>query len=482
MPLSPRLAASFALLLGLASVGPVVACGSSDGGGASPTKEDPPPDTTPEETDGAAPDDAGTDATPPKPPLKATFPSVESRGGKTIAKPRVVPIVFAGDPLAPQITSFTQKIATSQYWKNVGAEYGVGPMTAAPTVTIAQAPGANLTSSQIEQWLASKLSGPTPEIEAADENTLYAIYYPAGVTITLEGGGPYGQSCQGYGGYHFEIQAGAKKVGYAVMPRCSDIDELTVAASHEYFEWATDPFPESSPAYSKLDDAHWAWQALMIGELSDMCTFLDQENLRPTEIGFLVQRHWSNQLSLGGKYPCAPAKTAPYLQGIPLVDDDTIVPDYRTQQYLKTKAARVTPGATEEFDVLVYSDQPGTQQVPMRAMSIDEIYGQPSKSGFSYKLSSSYGKVGSTMKLSITAPSKTSFDILVMLTYTGNQSAHMWPVLVTNDDGKGIRAASLGPAAIPKAVDTALARALGRGPRLTRLGMGRPGLPLAPHR
>lgn len=479
---SPRFLASFALVLGLGTLGPVVACGSSDGGNAAPKIDETPPDTTGDETDAGTKDDAGKDAAVQKPPIKPTFPSVENRGGHTIAAPRVVPIVFSSDPLAAQITQFTQKIAASSYWKGVGAEYGVGGMTAAPTVTLTETPATSLTSTQIEQWLAAKLSGPTPEIEAPDENTLYAIYYPPGVSITLEGAGEYGQSCQGYGGYHFEVQAGAKKVGYAVLPRCSDVDELTVAASHEYFEWATDPFPESNPAFSKLDDAHWAWQAVMIGELSDLCTFLDRENLRPAEIGFEVQRHWSNKLSLAGKGPCAPSKTAPYLQGIPLVDDDAFVPDYRTQQYLKTKALRVPPGTSRDVDVLVYSDQPGSQNVPFRALSYEEMYGQPSKSGFTFELASNYGRVGSTMKLKVTAPKATAFDIVVMLAYTGGESADFWPVLVTNDDGKGARPA-VAPDAIPlgfRGAETPLQRGLMHGPRVTRLGM-RAKIPAAPH-
>ena len=229
---------------------------------------------------GELPPDAGTDATPPKPRPPVTFPQVLSRGGPTIKTPKVVPIIFGGDPLTSDITSFTAKIGASQYWKTLGAEYNVGPIAPAAMITPAEAAPTTTSQPQIETWLEQKLSGATPAFGTPDANTLYAIYYPATTKIVDDGSG-FGESCKSYGGYHYEITVGGKQVAYAVMPRCAGIDDLTVTASHEYFEWATDPFPKSKPAFARLDDQHWAWQVTMIGELGDLCTFLDQDRLRP---------------------------------------------------------------------------------------------------------------------------------------------------------------------------------------------------------
>lgn len=466
----------------VASLATVPACSSDDGAAAGPQPVVPP---VPEAPD-AAPPASEPDAAPPKVVPKPTFPEVKTRGGPVIKAPKVVPIVFAGDPLAAKITEFTAKLATSAYWKGVGTEYGVGPITPIETITLDEPAPASITSAQIETWLQGKLTGATPAFGAPDANTLYAVYYPASTKITMDGAGELGQSCEGYGGYHFEIAAGATQVGYTVLPRCSDIEELTVAASHEYFEWATDPFPESKPAYNKLDDAHWAWQATMIGELGDLCTFLDRENLVPADVGYVVQRQWSNKLSIAGKYPCAPAKTSPYLQAITLAEDDAIVPDYgHVSSYVKTKAVRVAPGATRKVDVLVYSDQSGTPQVPLRAMSYEEFYGGKGggeKSGYVYTLDDDYGRVGSTVSLNIKAPKDPSYDLLIMLAYTSQTSAHYWPILVVNDDGKevGIDHPTITPATMPKRPKSGAAvRAAGIVRPFTTLGMSRT-LPTAP--
>lgn len=436
-PMIRRSALNLAALSFFSVVGAVAACTSE-----TIIKESPAPAPTATDTpDADAPETEAPDAAPPKPPAKVTFPEVLSRGGPTIQTPKVVPIVFPGDALAASIGTFTTKIGASQYWKDLGAQYKVGPMTAGATITLTEAAPTTITSDAIETWLIGKLSGATPAFGAPDESTLYSIYYPASTTITMDGAGAQGQSCQGYGGYHSEVTVGGKTVGYAVLPRCADIDDLTVSASHEYFEWATDPFPMTKPAYSRLDDAHWAWQVVMIGELGDLCTYLDRDNIRPAEINFLVQREWSNTASLAGKYPCAPAKTSPYLQVIAEAEDPVDVPDLRDQnKTLTTKAISVKAGGSRTVDALVYSDQAAKTTVPMRAISHADFGGGGGPSGFTFTVSQNQAKVGEKVQITIDAPKKAGYDIMVMTAYTGPDSAHYWPILVVTDDFASARA------------------------------------------
>ncbi|HEY8079898.1 MAG TPA: hypothetical protein VIF62_37460 [Labilithrix sp.] len=416
---------------------------SSDDSAAASPGVDPPADTTP------APAPAPPPAAPPppaKPAYVPSFPTVSSRGGPVIASPRVVPIVFKGDTMESDIDTFTKKLAASSYWTGVATEYGVGALTASDPIVLDETPDMNLTSEQIESWLVMKLTGATPELGAPDPNALYAVFYPSSTKITMDlgGGGAPSQSCQAFGGYHSEITAGATKVGYAVLPRCSGLDDLTVATSHEIFEWATDPFPMSNAAFDRLDDAHWAFQATFIGELGDMCTFLDPGGyIKPAEIGYSVQRMWSNKASKAGSFPCAPTSGGSYIQAIPEAADDTLVPDFFDLSGLKqvtTKAIRVAPGKSKSVDVLVYSDKPSTTQVALRAMTWAEVYGMPDSSGFTFDLDKSRAAIGSTVSVTVTAPKDASYDLLVMLAYLDDKHVEYWPVLVTNDDGAGLQA------------------------------------------
>src|SRR5204863_109487 len=82
-----------------------------------------------------------------------------------------------------------------------------------------------------------------------DDETLIALFYPSGLTITEAGGGFAGESCVTFGGYHSDLTLdaahGGKHVAYAVLPRCPTfgdlvgIDAVTGAASHEFIEAAT---------------------------------------------------------------------------------------------------------------------------------------------------------------------------------------------------------------------------------------------------
>ena len=454
--------------------GSLAACSSSDTPAATPQPVvppvPPPPQTDP--PDAAPP----VDAAPPKVVPKPTFPEVQTRGGSVIKTPKVMAIVYPGDELATQITDFNKKIAASTYWKDLGAEYGVGPMTARDTITLTETAPTAIASSAIETWLKTKLSGATPEFGVPDPDTLYAVYYPATTTITMDGfGGDPGVSCKGYGGYHFEIAVGSTKVGYAVLPRCSDINELTVAASHELYEWATDPFPQTKAGYAKLDDAHWAWQAAFIGELGDLCTYLDRDYLRPAEIGYQVQTMWSNKASLAGKYPCAPKPGAAYLQGITTAEDSAVVPSqFPGTPDITTKAVRVKAGQSRTVDMLVYSDQPRSSLVPLRALTFDEfttgMASGPKASGYSYSIEPNYAKVGDVVSVTINAPTATSFDLLVMLAYTSDTSVNYWPVLVVNDEAP---APGTTPKKLPK-LPAFTQAAFGRAPttpRITKLGM-----------
>jgi hypothetical protein len=468
--------AGMTLLCVCAFAGPLAACSSSDTPAATPVPVVPtvPPPPQLDPPDAAPP----VDAAPPKMVPKPTFPEVQTRGGSVIKTPKVVAIVFAGDTLEPQITDFSKKISASTYWKDLGVEYGVGPMTALDTIIMNETAPTAITSSAIETWLVGKLSGATPELGVPDADTLYAVYYPNTTTITMDGFGGSDQavSCKGYGGYHFEIAVGATHVGYAVMPRCSDIDELTVAASHEYFEWATDPFPQTKAGYARLDDAHWAWQAAFIGELGDLCTYLDREYLRPAEIGFQVQTMWSNKASLAGKYPCAPKPGAAYLQIIPTAEDSATVPaQIPGEKDITTKAIRVKAGGSRTVDALVYSDQPRADLVPMRALTFDEFTTGmgtgPNASGYTYKIEPTYAKVGDVVSVTINAPTSASYDLMIMLAYTSDTSVEYWPVLVVNDKAPP---PATTPMKMPKL--PAFGRAAFRGtstPRITKLGMKR---------
>ncbi len=104
-------------------------------------------------------------------------------------------------------------------------------------------------------------------LPVADLNTLYMIYFPQNVTITLDGL----TSCQDFGAYHFatnDTKLAKNNIFYAVEPDCGgSIGNITFAASHEFAEATTDnvPTPGSVPDFPQ------AWNDASGFEIGDLC-------------------------------------------------------------------------------------------------------------------------------------------------------------------------------------------------------------------
>jgi len=281
--------------------------------------------------------------------------------GGIVAHASFVPVVFAGETLGPSIGAFMAAVGGSTYWATIGTEYGVGPATSTPLVVDSYAPASAITDSSIQAWLANAIatdprflavgSSPDAGLQPADPNavppegTVYVLFYPAGVTIN-DGAGV---SCVAFGGYHYNFNLGnGATVIYAVVPRCpgfdelNGIDEVTAIASHELIEATTDPQSYTSPGWVGTDTDHFVWQLVLgNGEVGDMCSFLPEAFVYPTDAdlsSYLVQRIWSNQAALAGQDPCVPAtgETA-YWNSIPETTEVPFVDQGTTYQTLGTQ-------------------------------------------------------------------------------------------------------------------------------------------------
>ncbi len=283
----------------------------------------------------SAPVDAGIDAdngAPSNvfPAPHPTAPTVESFSASTVvlASPHVQPIIFDGDAEQAKITSFTHAFSGSDYWKQATSEYGVGDVTASDPIVVPPADTSfasptSLADSQIQSFLATHLDGAHEGWGTPDANTIYTVFYPVNVTVTLA---PYGQSCQGFGGYHSFTTVGSVQIPYAVIPRCTELatlqgveDVMTGASSHELVEASTDPF---GTGYDSADEDHFYYDLQPLSEVGDMCAFESDAFYKPAELGFAVQRVWSNVLAAQGKSPCAPAlDTSTYFAAVPVFSD-----------------------------------------------------------------------------------------------------------------------------------------------------------------
>lgn len=379
------------------SVLTVVACGTSSNKSA--------PDAA-IVADGALAPDASVDAALPYPAQFPAPPNVVNSGGPLLAHPKIVPVFFSNDDASAAATlgDFTQQIGATAYWAAL-AEYGIGAATSPSTIALDEAAPTTIDDAAIQTWLAGKLNANDAAWPAADANTVYVLYYPAGTTITLSGA----SSCVGFGGYHNSVQLDAShanmNVAYAVVPRCASfgalasLDAWTGIASHELVEAATDPYPNVSPGYAQVDDADVAWMFVLGGaETGDMCAQQASSFTKFAELpAYTVQRFWSNASAAAGHDPCVPSLPGEvYFQSAPVLPDMVSL----TGLPVPLKGVQIPVGQSKVISVDLFSDAPTSGPWTVQALDYAQLRGGSPNLSFSFDRTS--GTNGDVLKLTIT--------------------------------------------------------------------------------
>ena len=350
----------------------------------------------------------------------ADLPMVESPGGPILNKPIWVPVFFANeDPaMKMQILDFLGKVGTSQYWSDALSEYGVGPGATWPAVVeLQETPPASLTDQEIQIWLAGKLDADDPALPAAKANMIYVLHYPSGTTITLPSGfNGTSTSCVEFGGYHSDVHLDTNHfktdVVYAVIPRCdqfgkfSGIDAITTTESHELAEAATDPYPQTNPAYQQVDSDHLYWMlALGGGELGDMCAQEPNGFAQFGDLPYVVQRVWSNDAAAAGHDPCrpVPSQTA-YFNAIPDFKDTVTI---NLGQEITMPGIQVPVGQSKTVDLDLFSDGDTGGSWSVKVLDFSAIAGGPSSA--TYSLDRNRGQNGEKLHLTIKSTRKSQY-------------------------------------------------------------------------
>ena len=247
-------------------------------------------------------------------------------GGPVISNVQVV-VVYWGNNVNPTTTTgipdFFSAITNSTYL-DLLSEYstngvnpvgggapgiesiGRGSMIGVYTITpSAPNSGTVVDDTQIESELLSQIEAghlPAPTTDSNNlDTTLYMIYFPPGLTITLDGD----SSCVQFCAYHSTVTRGTLAVPYGVMPdlgpttACytgcaegSEFDDLTTVSSHELSESITDTAVGLAVNYAPP----LAWYDVANGEVGDICNGSGQPSNQAVLPGtsYKVQKEWSN--------------------------------------------------------------------------------------------------------------------------------------------------------------------------------------------
>ncbi len=275
-------------------------------------------------------------------------------GGLVTAAPKVVPILFPGNPLDAQIRQYLTGLQGSAWWHTATAEYGVGAITTLPVYVPTDPPP---TLATIDDWIVNLAANPPAGLPAPDDNTIYAIILPPGWQQDTG-------ACITWGGYHEgSFTSSGQVVSHTVNPTCtvpylglSGVDAITTSLSHEILESATDA---AATGYigENWKASGWgvAGEAYPSAELADMCEFQPDIYYRDPQSGFLEQRSWSNASSAAGHDPCVPFQpgAGPYFTA------DAVPPDgTQTDAYAYSIGVSIPPGEERTISVVLRSDGP----------------------------------------------------------------------------------------------------------------------------
>lgn len=255
------------------------------------------------------------------------MPQILSQGGRIISNPSFLAItlldnsVSGSDPWVPQLEEFVSRFAKSSIWNTLTSEYGIESGSAGAPVHIPLPISTDtFADSDIQSWLSSVLNRANHPLGVPDGNTIYTLFMPADISISLPNGNEKDLSCNSFHGYHgmFSDKKSGIKIIYIVVPRCDGetLDDLSADASHEMVEAVTDPDAAMNAtstdagikqAFALRDPEFMSWGNA--SELGDMCELKDENPsafVRPEGLGFQIQQPWSNAEALAGKDPCDP--------------------------------------------------------------------------------------------------------------------------------------------------------------------------------
>ena len=385
--------------------------------------------------------DAGTDAfvVPPDqdpnvfPAKHHPLPLVINEGGAVLWNMQIATVTFAGDAQRDFIRTFSDSIATGAFWNLVATSpYAVAPGTSLGGFELADTlSGKTLSDEQDlqpyiqKQVRAGLLPKPTKDI-------LYVFYIPATTTVINRDGL---STCQGIGGYHDSTTLTFPgdppiEAAYAVIARCSTRNEdLTLAASHEIVEAATEPHPSSGPAFYMIGNL--AWTGPGGGEVADVCA----GRAPVLSGGYNVARSWANDAAKASKDPCQPAPPgALYFQTA--IDTEQAPVKDSWGSYSSDGFVNVARGAAKSVTGSVFSEAALPNDVALvvgapTSSSDPNIVGAIT-SGVTATLSRASGHNGQTVVLTIAADAaaKVGDYFFVVRSILGPTEFHSWPVVL----------------------------------------------------
>jgi hypothetical protein len=204
------------------------------------------------------------------------------------------------DWLDPEYNTVNSSFNGTQTNQHIGKGSFLQKVTITPSDTSTTIDDTAIQTELVAQIKAGNLPAPTTDA-AGNTNTYYAVFFPAGMKITMGGS----SSCTNFCAYHGTIPAfvGLGEMYYSVHPdlghdgcelgcggASTAFDNTTSLASHQLIETITDPEVGLATTYGPP----LAWYDTTNGEIGDICNGQQGTITAPNGVIYTVQKEFSN--------------------------------------------------------------------------------------------------------------------------------------------------------------------------------------------
>jgi hypothetical protein len=358
------------------------------------------------------------------------MPLVDYLGGRLLTAVKVITVSFASDDqaLIGRMQQLDDTITQTAWWTAATSEYCelpsgpcIGPGSPGGHVSLSEAAPASLVdtdtgeNSTVVQFIQDHItSGAFPP---PDDQTIYVVYFPSGTSFTFDGS----KSCSGFGAYHYSAtfslpDGGTQEGAYAIEPRCSGEPYITLAASHELIEAATDAHPGKVRGWV-MQDWGWEYYGDEVGDLCDHPWSFDSMNVQTIDGGapFNVQRGWSNASALLGHDPC--------------VIEPTDRPYFNTAPESGKQTVHLAVGDSADIELQGFADGTVPSDWTLSAQDLGPRFGNPTTLSFSFDTTSM--NAGKTAHLTVTLTKKPTVAWVPYVidskgTIAGKSYEHTW--------------------------------------------------------
>jgi hypothetical protein len=222
---------------------------------------------------------------------------------------------------------------------------------------------------------------------------------------------------------------------------------MTGVISHEWVEASTDPFVTTQgaftisggalSAYYTVDTDHTIWAVIEPGgEAGDLCEPEAPEYFTPTDVGYEVQRTWSNLAAMASHDPCVPAPAGQaFFDSAPVLTDSVTFTSALTGSIM-TKGVTIPVGQSKTIEVDLFSDAdtggPWTVKAEDLLYKYYGSYGIPATLSFAWDRTSGVNGEKLHLTVSVTSASLIGNGHSFVITSTLGSRVVVWPGMVVD--------------------------------------------------